>query len=93
VPARIDGELLGGLVGEVPFGWVTAPRLLVPRGRLEVAEAVLADCLGGPAGAPSAPPAAGADEGDLRCLSCGAEMGEAETCPVCGWSYEAGPGE
>src|SRR5215213_7410984 len=33
VPARVDGELLGGIVGEVPFGWVTAPRLLVPRGR------------------------------------------------------------
>jgi hypothetical protein len=52
VPARVDGELLGGIAGEVPFGWVTAPRLLVPRGRLEAAEAVLADFLVGPAGRP-----------------------------------------
>jgi hypothetical protein len=91
IPARVDGELLGGIVGEVPFGWVTAPRLMVPRGRLEAAEAVLADFLGGPAGTPR-PPAAGG-EGDLRCLSCGADMGEAETCPACGWSYEGGAAE
>ena len=93
VPARVDGELLGGIVGEVPFGWVTAPRIMVPRGRLEVAEAVLADFLGGRAGAPSPPPAAEVSDADLRCLSCGADMGEAETCPSCGWSYEAGAAE
>jgi hypothetical protein len=85
IPARVDGELLGGIVGEVPFGWVTAPRVLAPRGRLELPEAVLADFLGGPAGPPGPPPAAGA-EGDLRCLSCGSDMGAAETCPACGWS-------
>ena len=91
VPARVDGELLGGIVGEVPFGWVTAPRLMVPRGRLEVAEAVLADFLGGAGGPPGA--TAGAAEADLRCLSCGARMGNAAACPVCGWSYVVGPAE
>src|SRR5438874_10913553 len=87
IPARVDGELLGGIVGEVPFGWVTAPRLMVPRGRLEVAEAVLADFLGGTAG--PAGSTGGEADGDLRCLACGARMGDAGACPSCGWSYEA----
>jgi hypothetical protein len=77
VKARVDGELLGGLVGEAPFGWVT-----VPRGRLDVAEAVLADFLGGAA----RPTGAGA-EGDAACLACGADMADEPACRACGWSY------
>ena len=87
VPARVDGELLGGIVGEVPFGWVTAPRLMVPRGRLEVAEAVLADFLGG-----AADRAAGG-AGDDKCLACGADMGDEPACRACGWSYYGEYGE
>jgi hypothetical protein len=89
VPARVDGDLLGGIAGEVPFGWVTAPRLMVPRGRLEVAEAVLADFLGAAAG--RAGPAGG--EGDEKCLACGAEMGDESVCRACGWTFYGEPGE
>jgi hypothetical protein len=81
IPARVDGELLSGVVGEVPFGWVTAPRLLVPRARLEVAEAVLADFLAG------SPAAGGESDGEQKCLACGAEMGEEPVCPGCGWTF------
>jgi hypothetical protein len=84
IPAHVDGELLGGIVGEVPFGWVTAPRLLVPRGRLEVAEAVLADFLSGAAER--------ADE-EQKCLACGAEMGDEPVCTACGWSFYGEYGE
>ena len=88
IQARVDGELLGGIVGEVPFGWVTAPRVLVPRGRLEVAEAILADFLGGPAGATGTSPT-----GDQACLACGAEMGDEPVCSACGWTFYGEPAE
>jgi hypothetical protein len=29
IPAVVDGDLLQGLVGELPTGWSTAPRVLV----------------------------------------------------------------
>jgi hypothetical protein len=85
VPARVDGELLTGVVGEIPGGWVSAPRLVVPRGRLEVAEAILEEFLarGGQSG--------GESDGDMKCLACGAAMGEDdEQCSACGWSYYGG---
>jgi hypothetical protein len=88
VPAHVDGELLGGVVGELPAGWDTAPRLLVPRGRLEVAEAVLEDFLARGQQAGAQP------EGDLTCLACGAAMADEDVrCPACGWSYYGEPGE
>lgn len=84
IPAHVDGELLGGIVGEVPFGWVTAPRLMVPRGRLEVAEAVLADFLSG---------AAERADGEQKCLACGADMGDEPVCAGCGWTFYGEYGE
>ena len=87
IPARVDGELLGGIVGEVPFGWVTAPRIMVPRGRLEVAEAVLADFLA------RAGRAAGPAAGDQACLACGAEMGDEPVCRACGWTFYGEPAD
>lgn len=89
IPARVDGEQLGGIAGEAPLGWATAPRLLVPRGRLEVAETVLADFLGGAARAA----AGGEADGDLKCLACGAEMGDEPVCPGCGWTFYGEYGE
>src|SRR5215213_4309722 len=87
VPARVDGELLGGIAGEVPFGWVTAPRVLVPRGQVAAAAPVLAEFLdrAGP------PDGADAADGELRCLACRAPMGDADACPACGWSYAGAP--
>jgi hypothetical protein len=87
IPARVDGELLGGVVGEVPFGWVTAPRIMVPRGRQEVAETVLADFLAG------SPAAGGESEEEQRCLVCGGDMTDEPVCPACGWSFYGEYGE
>lgn len=86
IPAHVDGELLGGIAGEVPFGWVTAPRLMVPRGRLEVAETVLADFLEGS-------PASGEADGEQKCLVCGTEMGDEPVCSACGWTFYGEYGE
>lgn len=30
IPAFVEGDSLGGLVGEVPAGWSTSPRVMVP---------------------------------------------------------------
>ena len=88
IPARIDNEHLHGAVGELPAGWATAPRVLVPRTAEPAARAVLAR-------AKQESSRAGGDEGpDFRCLACRAVMGEADACPACGWSYRSGePGE
>jgi len=88
ITARVDGEMLSGIVGEVPFGWVTAPRIIVPRGRLETAEAVLADFLGRRARSPAGP----TEEMDA-CLACGANMGDEPACPACGWTFYGEPAE
>jgi membrane protease YdiL (CAAX protease family) len=82
IPARIDNEMLQGVIGEVPAGWDTAPRVLVARERLEMAEQVLREFQ--PAVA-----ATSESDGDGReaCLACGAPMGTADTCPACGWTY------
>ena len=87
VPARVDGELLGGIVGEVPFGWVTAPRLMVPRGRLEVAEAVLADFLGG-AGGPG-----GRAGRRASAWPAGPTWATSRPARACGWSFYGEYGE
>jgi membrane protease YdiL (CAAX protease family) len=82
IPAQVDGELLQGIVGEVPGGWITAPRVLVKRHHLDAARTVRDEFLGraeDPAETPGDP--------DLRCLACRTPMGTADTCPACGWSY------
>jgi membrane protease YdiL (CAAX protease family) len=81
VPAVIDNEHLQGAVGEIPGGWVTAPRILVAEEYLAIARDVLAEFL--------RPPAAPA--GGLKCLACDAPMGDGAVCPVCGWTYGPDP--
>src|SRR5688500_8264748 len=80
--AHVDNEMLQGVVGEVPGGWVTAPTVLVTRENLERARAILNDFLDR-ADTSSKDPASS----DL-CLACRAPMGSASMCPACGWSYE-----
>ena len=86
VLARIENELLQGVVGEVPGGWVTAPRVLVARQHLNAARAALDDFLAG--AGPSNPDT---EPSELRCLACRAPMGSADVCPDCGWSYVPDP--
>ncbi len=81
VSATIANELLQGVVGELPLGWATAPRVAVRRADEAAARAVLAAFL--------ARPSAG---GDDRCLACGAGMSAADTCPECGWTFASGSG-
>lgn len=82
VAARLDNEHLQGLAGEVPGGWDTALRVLVPRAHLDGARELLTEFLA------DARTAAAVPDG-LCCLACRAPMGDTATCPACGWSYGA----
>src|SRR4051794_35383432 len=69
IVVHIDNELLQGVVGEVPGGWVTAQRLLVNGAQIEHARSLLDEFL------------ARADDATdettgLRCLACRAAMGD-----------------
>jgi len=81
IPARIDNEMLQGVIVEVPAGWDTAPRVLVARERLEAARQILQDFR------PAAATTDSDDDGGQACLACGATMGMADTCPACGWTF------
>src|SRR5262245_49993653 len=67
IAARIDNEMLQGVVGEVPAGWMTAPRVLVLERELDAANRILGAFL--PDSRPEGP-----DDTGLRCLACGAAM-------------------
>lgn len=82
IPVRIDNELLQGALGELPFGWTTAPRVLVERSREEDARRILDAFLERIARNDAE------DEHRDRCLACGASMREFDVCPKCGWSFE-----
>jgi hypothetical protein len=81
---QVDNDLLQGALGDIPVGWSTAPRLLVPRSQALRARALLeyreAELI-------QPPEEADPDEG-VRCLACGKTIPDDEdTCPACGWSY------
>jgi hypothetical protein len=83
----IDNELLQGVVGELPMGWNTAPRLMVRREDEERAQAILDHFFDN-----RSDQAEETTQG--LCLACGQQMGDASVCPKCGWSYlmaEAAP--
>lgn len=81
IPARIDNELLQGVVGEVPMGWNTAPRILIDPAFETKARALLDEFLN-----QRSPDRE--DQTLNRCLACGGLMADAEVCPQCSWSYE-----
>jgi Putative prokaryotic signal transducing protein len=90
IAAEIDNEFLQGAVGELPMGWTTAPRILVA----PVHEAAAADLVRAFLQRPTQTrDEEEGDDGPLRCLACGTQMGEAEACPRCGWSYETSGAE
>jgi tetratricopeptide (TPR) repeat protein len=82
VPVHIDNEMLQGALGDLPVGWVTAPRILVHPHQESIARRILDEFL-----QRSEPNEAEADRRP-RCLACGMPMGGADTCPICGWSYK-----
>ena len=87
IPVRIDNELLQGVVGELPMGWSTAPRLFVNRMHEVAARIIVKDHLDRLAASKND------SEQPLRCLACGIAMGEADACAACGWSYGSEPDE
>src|SRR5438445_419375 len=87
IPVRIDNELLQGVVGELPMGWPTAPRLFVGRAIELAARAILRDHLDRVAKSHDDA------EHALCCLACGMAMGASAVCASCGWSYVSEPSE
>jgi hypothetical protein len=85
----IDNEMLQMALGELPVGWDTAPRLMVPREDLPTAQVILEDFFQ----QRKANQADNALEG--LCLNCRHLMGEATVCSACGWSFlqEGAPAE
>ena len=84
IRVQIEGELLQGAVGELPIGWVTAPRILVEESQIAAARQIIE--------ALEIQGRAGSNENErkeaTRCLACGKVMAEGETsCQSCGWSY------
>jgi membrane protease YdiL (CAAX protease family) len=79
VSVRIENEFLQGALGDLPLGWSTAPRILVPQADEAAARATLDEFLRqtGPS--------------EDHCLACRAPMGDEAVCPECGWSYERDP--
>lgn len=86
IAAQIEGELLQGVVGDLPLGWPTAPRILVEEAQAAAARAIIRQHEHPEADDADDEP----DEVDdiTRCLSCGQAMDERELqCPKCGWSF------
>lgn len=84
VQVQVEGEMLQGVVGVLPAGWNTAPRLLVAEPQLALARKVLHQA------AQEKLRSSGDIPGEsTRCLACGNGMAESEAqCANCGWSYE-----
>jgi hypothetical protein len=88
--AYVDSELLQGVTGELPMGWVTAPRVLVKESEATAAREMLLT-IDVQTRTESLPIALDdSDDGDevIRCLACGNLMLENEAnCSSCGWSF------
>lgn len=82
IDVRIDNDMLNGIVGEVPAGWVTSPRVLVRNEQLAAAQEVLNWFLKDTEAARTQ------DDGQARCLACSKLMGDEVKCPDCGWTFQ-----
>jgi hypothetical protein len=88
VAALVEGELLQGVLGELPLGWSHAPRVLVAQCDVPRAREILGRRPGSGAARPTDP---SGGHGSGGCLSCGGPLREEEeTCRTCGWSYRSG---
>jgi ribosomal protein L40E len=84
--ATIENELLQGVVGELPMGWATAPRIMVESSDVPRAREILERSERAETSAPERE-----DEGDeaATCLACGTRLPDEEgSCRACGWSYK-----
>jgi putative signal transducing protein len=86
IEAQVENDLLQGVAGEIPLGWATAPRVLVPAHQQAEARAVIERFRT----SPPPPQRARSVEDGTSCLACGAAIPEdADSCPRCRWSYES----
>jgi hypothetical protein len=85
IQVQIEGELLQAAVGELPIGWVTAPRILVDESQIPSAQEIIDRV-----DAPKSSESVEAEQDEVtRCLACGTVMAEGEPkCPSCSWSYQ-----
>lgn len=83
IPVMVENEILQGVVGELPFGWPTAPRLLVAEEDVSTARELLRTLEA------ERPEVRSEVLSDSVCLACGAEMASAVECPQCGWTFTA----
>lgn len=91
IRATVENELLQGVVGELPMGWATAPRIMVESRDVPRARELLERSERAETTAPE-----GDDEGDevATCLACGTRLPDEDVnCPACGWSYKGGEPE
>ena len=80
ISVSLQGEDLQNTFGTI--GWTFAPRVMVDAESAEKARGVLADIINSLEGSSSP-----SDDSVVKCLECGTEMRDAETCPKCGWTY------
>src|SRR4051794_14512783 len=77
IPSRVEGEYLTGVLGDVPLGSTTAPRVMVREVDQLAAKKILDQLL------EEFRQAHAARSNDQVCLSCGAEMQGVDRCPKC----------
>ena len=90
IPVLIENELLQGVVGELPFGWPTSPRVLVPEEELDGAREILEQHLRRPDEFVSTlAPDDSAGSSETECLACGGTLDSSGVCTSCGWTFKA----
>ncbi len=82
LPARIEGEYLTSVLGDIPVGDATAPRVMVRQEDEARARSILDSLIDELESMKDNP------KDEQLCLSCGANMQNADTCPKCGWSFK-----
>ncbi len=82
VTATIENEPLQGAFGEIPWGWETAPRMVVRRVDEDSARALLERFLLRQRVQDRQPASS-----ETNCLACGEPMVADVACVKCGWSY------
>lgn len=90
IRSLVVGDFVQGVIGVIPIGWNTLPRLLVEPERAAEAAALLLPLQEQQDSKSGETPSAA---NDTKCLSCGADMGEADVCSKCGWTFAAPPVE
>ena len=83
ITATIDGDSLQTGLGDLPYGWLTAPRIVVEESQAESARQIVTS-----AEAQILKTHREHSTSELQCLACGAEMADSDVkCSACGWTF------